>query len=90
MFSNELLTTVPLAMKSFSNDRDNLVEMSRTLRRAKRLLFLAAASQPTEPVDQLRQIFHQISVDCMLKDESSEDDETLASNHRSGSADYRE
>jgi hypothetical protein len=64
-------------------DRESLLEMSRGLRRAKRRLFLAATSQPTEPVDQLRELLRQISVDCM--DNFSSDDEMSLSRLRSNS-----
>lgn len=56
------------------SDRNELSSMSRSLRRAKRKLLLKAVEEPTKPVDQLRELLLQLSLDTLdcYDDESFE------------------
>lgn len=44
-------------------ERRNLTEMSRSLRRLKRQMFLRAVEQPTTPVDGLRNLLLSVAID---------------------------
>jgi hypothetical protein len=51
--------------KYTSTDRQGLLNLTRKLRRAKRQLFLKSVESPSSPVDRLRGILLQLSVDTM-------------------------
>lgn len=59
-------------LKYSQSERVQLQEMSRKLRRAKRQLLLKSVEQPVRPVDKLRDILLQLSVD------STDDDDNLS------------
>jgi hypothetical protein len=48
---------------SLTDESNELKEMTRSLRRAKRRLLLEAAKRPSAPVEQLREILFQFSFD---------------------------
>lgn len=50
-------------------DRQELRDITRKLRRAKRKLLLKSAEKADRPVDQLREILLQLSVDVMMEED---------------------
>lgn len=63
------------SMTTYSlTDRDQLVHLTRTLRRTKHRLLLKSVEQPLTPVDKLRSILLQVVLDTMNEDDGNSHD----------------